>query len=73
MVSNLLELWDVLPNSLFKDVDTVRGFRNRIVHKLKYMPKATDTQLALKTAQVMIERIWNMSFTPNLSYSVSGI
>jgi hypothetical protein len=73
MVSNLLELWDVLPNSLFKDIDAVRGFRNRIVHKLKYLPNATDTQLALKTAQVMIERIWNISFIPNLSYSVNGI
>lgn len=73
MVSNLLELWDVLPNSLFKDMDAVRGFRNRIVHKLKYVPNATDTQLALKTAQLMIERVWNVSFTPSLNYSVAGI
>lgn len=72
-ISNLLELWDVLPNSLFKDVDAVRGFRNKIVHKLKYEPNATDTQLAMKTAQLMIERIWNISFIPSLSYSVTGI
>ena len=73
MVSNLLELWEVLPNSLFKDIDTVRGFRNKIVHKLKYSPNATDAQLALQTAQVMIERIWNISFIPSLSYSIRGI
>ncbi|MFZ0449809.1 MAG: hypothetical protein WAL98_11265 [Desulfatiglandaceae bacterium] len=26
-----------------------------------------------KTAQVMIERIWNISFIPSLGYSVTGI
>lgn len=73
IVSNLLELWDILPNPLFKDIDAVRKFRNQIVHKLRYVPNATDTQLSLKTAQAMIERMWNISFLPNLSYSVSGI
>lgn len=73
MVANLLELWDVLPNALFKDIDAVRGFRNRIVHKLKYVPNATDTQLALRTAQVMIERTWKIPFVPSLGYSVTGI
>lgn len=73
IVSNLLELWDALPNSLFKDIDAIRGFRNRIVHKSEYVPNATDTQLALKTAQVMIQRMWGISFIPNLSYSVTHL
>lgn len=73
MISNLLELWDVLPNDLFKDIDAVRGFRNKVVHKLKYVPNATDTQLALKTAQVMIERMWNIPLIPSLGYSVTGM
>jgi hypothetical protein len=73
MTSNLLELWNILPNSLFKDIDATRGFRNKIVHKLKYAPNAADTQLAIKTAQVMIEQMWKISVVPNLDYSVVGM
>jgi hypothetical protein len=73
LISNLLELWGILPNALFQDIDAVRGFRNKIVHKLKYTPNATDTQLAMRTAQSMIERIWKIRFIPSLGYSVTGI
>lgn len=73
MVSNLLELWGALPHSQFQDIDAVRGFRNKIVHSHSFAPGPTEAQLAIKTAQAMIERLWGLRFTPNLGYSVTGI
>jgi hypothetical protein len=72
LVSNLLELWDVLPNPLFRDIDTVRGFRNRIVHPGDFEPSAEEAQLTMKTAHAMIERQRGLHFIPNTTYSVSG-
>lgn len=73
LISNLLELWEVLPNAQFKDIDAVRGFRNRIVHNHNFAPGQDEAQLALNTAQAMIDRIWQLRFSPNLGYSVSGL
>jgi hypothetical protein len=73
LVSNLLELWDVLSNPLFRDIDAVRGFRNRIVHPRDHEPNAEEAQLTMKTAQAMIERQWGLHFIPNITYSVSGL
>jgi hypothetical protein len=73
IVSNLLELADVLPYSLFADIDSVRGFRNKIAHGRDFSPGPNEAQLAMKTAQSMIERLWGMRFTPSMSYSLSGL
>jgi hypothetical protein len=74
LVSNLLELWDVLPNPLFRDIDAVRGFRNQIVHPTRnFEPNAEEAQLAMKTVHAMIERRWGLRFVPNTTYSVSGL
>jgi hypothetical protein len=73
MVSNLLELWGVLPHSQFQDIDVVRGFRNKIVHSHSFLPGPTEAQLAMKTARALIQRIWGLQFTPNTGYSVRGI
>jgi len=73
LVCNLLELLDVLPHTLFQDIDAVRGFRNKIVHPRDFEPSANDAQLAMKTAHAMIERQWGLHFVPNMSYSVSGL
>lgn len=73
IVSNFLELSNVLPYELFDDIDTVRGFRNDVVHKSNYKARAADAQLALKTAQKMIRRIRDVDFSLNLNYSVSGL
>jgi hypothetical protein len=73
LISNLLELWDALPNAQFQDIDTIRGFRNKIVHNHGFVPGPNEAQLALKTAQAMIDRIWGLRFTPNLGYSVTGL
>jgi hypothetical protein len=73
VVSNMLELVGILDDGLFVDIDTVRGYRNKIVHARGFTPGAKETQLSMKTALAMIERLWNLQLTPNLGYSVSGI
>lgn len=73
VVSNMLELFGILDHGLFVDIDTVRRYRNRIVHADGFTPGATEAQLSMKTALAMIERLWSLRLTPNLSYSVNGI
>lgn len=73
LVSNLLELWEVLPHSLFQDIDAVRGFRNKIVHTRDFNPSADQAQLAMQTARAMIEQIWGFRFVPNTGYFVPGL
>jgi hypothetical protein len=73
VVANLMELWDVLPHALFEDVDSVRGFRNKIVHRRNFSPTASEAQLAMKTAQSMIARLWGLRFIPSMSYSVTAL
>jgi hypothetical protein len=73
LISNLLELWGVLPYAQFQDIDAVRGFRNKIVHNHNFAPGPNEAQLALKTAQAMIDRIWGLRFTPSLGYLVTGL
>lgn len=73
IVSNMLELVGVLDYSVFEEIDKVRGYRNKIVHAHKFVPNAIEAQLAIKTAQAMIERLLGIRFTPNMGYSVSGL
>lgn len=73
LISNLLELWDALPHAQFQDIDAVRGFRNKIVHNHNFAPGSNEAQLALNTANAMIDRIWGLRFTPSLGYSVAGL
>lgn len=61
--SNMLELWAVLSPELFRDIDTVRGYRNGVVHDERFQSNAEKTQLALKTAQEMIYERWDFRFT----------
>lgn len=73
LVSNLLELWGTLPYDQFQDIDAVRGFRNKIVHGHNFAPGPSEAQLAMKTAQTMIDRLWRLRFTPSMGYSVTGL
>lgn len=74
VVASILELCGLLPFNLFKDVNTVRGFRNKIVHgDPTYSPKAIEAQLAITTALELFRTSYQVDFTPNLSYSVSGL
>ena len=73
IVSNMLELSGVLDHSLFEDIDSVRGYRNKIVHGRKFTPGASEAHLAMKTAQTLIERLWGIRFTANFIYSVHNL
>jgi len=73
IVSNMLELSDVLDHGLFEDIDSVRVYRNKIVHARRFVPGPGEAQLAMKTAKAMIERLWGLQFTPNFAYSVHGL
>ena len=73
IITNMLELFEVIPYDLFQNINTQRGFRNKIVHSQKFEPVTKDAHLSLETAQVMIERQWDFRFTPNTSRSVSGL
>lgn len=73
IVSNFLELWGVLPNDIFQDIDSVRGYRNKIVHGHNFRPSADEAQLALKTAHWMIESKLGFKFTSDMGYSIAGL
>jgi hypothetical protein len=73
IVLNMLELFGIIDHDLFTDMDSVRGYRNKIVHARKFSPGAAEAQLAMKTALSMIDRLWNLRITPSFSYSVTGI
>lgn len=73
VISNLLELWDVLPNDLFRNIDAVRRTRNDIVHRTVTSISVEETQLALNTAKDMIVRETTIPLTVNLSLSVIGL
>jgi len=70
LVSQLLELWGALSYGLFEDIDTVRGYRNKVIHGVDFSAGPGECQLSLRTAQEMIDRLWGLRFTPNMSYSV---
>lgn len=70
VVSNLLELWDVLTFEQLKDLDKVRKCRNAIAHSGNKNPDAEAARLALSVANSMIARIGNVHFKPNLDCSV---
>lgn len=72
MISQLLELWDVLPNDLFRNIDAVRQTRNAIVHRSATSISAAETQLALNTAMEMIGRESQITIPVNLSLNVMG-
>lgn len=73
LISNLLELWGAIPHALFQEIDALRGFRNKIVHGHNFTPGPNEAQLAMKTAQAMIDRLWGLRITPSMSYSVTGL
>lgn len=72
LVANILELFEVLPFRLFRDIDTVRRLRNKIVHREpEYSLTVADAQLAIKTAVELCRNSCGIDFTPSLSYSVT--
>jgi hypothetical protein len=54
-------------------LESRRWVRNKIVHNHNFDPGPSEAQLALNTANAMIDRIWRLRFTPSLGYSVAGL
>jgi hypothetical protein len=73
-MSNLLELWEQIDHADFLDIDMVRGYRNSVVHpRHDRQIGAAEAQLALKTAQSLVNRRWAFDLRPNLNYSVPSL
>jgi len=71
---NMLELADVLPLSIFKNLDKVRGFRNKVVHQdERYDCSMEDAGLALESANALMLYHFNIALKLNLSLSISGL
>jgi len=73
VISNLLELNDRLDISLFKKIDTVRDYRNKIIHQNRdYTCKFEHCSMAVEIAlQLALENI-PLSITLPLSIQLSG-
>ena len=71
VVINVLELSDILSFSLFKDIDTVRGYRNNVMHQEEgYKCDPDQCKLAINTALKLALEGQSVTITPNLSYSI---
>lgn len=72
IVSNILELSDIIDYELFKHIDSVRKNRNKVVHNLEHVTSVSDAISALQAAQSIMQIRWDFYFSPNYSYSVAG-
>jgi len=73
VVSNLLELWGYLPITLFRRIERIRQFRNRIVHRQELIElTSSEANLALVTSLELMERVWRLSVRLNSGHSVLG-
>ena len=69
----MLELLDILDFQAYEEIDTVRHYRNDIVHtNPKYICEPEHCQLAIKTAIKLALEHQAFTITPNLSYSIMG-
>jgi len=73
VIINVLELSDSITFSLFKDIDTVRGYRNNIVHQEEeYVCEPKHCELAIQTALKLALEGYQFTITPNLNFSIQG-
>jgi hypothetical protein len=73
VVTNFLELADVISFALWERVNTVRGFRNAIVHgKPDYVCKPEHSEQAILLALDLALEGVAVSAKPNLSLSIPG-
>jgi hypothetical protein len=73
IITNLLELFNVLEGDWLDKVDKVRKCRNKIVHTDTYSPGVDEAALAIAVAQEMIARKWKIILNLDLSYSIKGL
>jgi len=74
VVLNVLELSDVLAFDEWKDLDEIRGFRNKVVHQdPRFKCEATHAIRSLQAARRLLEQQIKFSLRPNLGYTVTGM
>ena len=72
VVSNLLELSGEIPYETFRHIDTVRGYRNKVVHQEpNFSCGPTHCQEAIKLALDLSLKDSGIRVIPNLSFSIS--
>jgi hypothetical protein len=73
VIANLLELMDDINFPLFQKIDTVRGYRNKIIHqKPDYVCKFEHCSLALEIALELLLEKMPFTVTIPLSIQLSG-
>ena len=71
---NILELNDLLPNEIFQNLDRIRGYRNKIVHRdSKFKCSLENAKEAINATNDLIIQHFNFKITLNLGLSISGI
>lgn len=74
LVTNMLEMGDILQFELFEEIDKIRGYRNKIVHESEnFSTEQSHCQLAIRKAIGLTLEKYNISLEPNLGYSVTGL
>ncbi len=72
VVSNLLELSDEIPYETFKHIDTVRGYRNKVVHQEpNFSCGLTHCEEAIELALNLTLKDSGIRVIPNLGFSIS--
>jgi hypothetical protein len=72
-ITNILELTDFLPFTLYKKIDTVRGYRNKIVHQNQnYKCEPEHCVMALEIVKELLLEDTGIDIFLNLSISISG-
>ena len=71
---NLMELSDIFSFSLFKDIDDIRDYRNKVVHQEEeYVCLPEHCILAIQTALKLVLEEKEFNIIPNLGRSISGV
>lgn len=74
LVTNMLEISDIIGFELFEEIDTIRGYRNKIVHHHpNFTTESSHCKLAINKAVELALEKYEISIAPNLSYSVTGL
>jgi hypothetical protein len=73
VITNILELFDILPYALYRKIDIIRGHRNNVVHQdPNYSCKPEHCQMALEVAKHLALEGTVRDVRLSFSYSVLG-
>lgn len=74
VISNILELSDVISFKTFEKIDKIRRVRNRIVHQDEKKPcEAKDCQIAFDIIKEFIKQEVKIDLELNLGRTISGL